>query len=91
MTPTSLRAHHFAGFAPGPRLIVLGAVHGNETCGTRAIERVLRELDGGHWQVRRGALTLLPVANPLAYAKGERRGERNLNRRLLPTYRPREF
>jgi len=27
----------FAGLAPGARLIVLGAVHGNETCGTQAI------------------------------------------------------
>ena len=38
----TLRAHSFAGLAgSGPRLIVLGAVHGNETCGPRAIERVL--------------------------------------------------
>ena len=37
----------YAGRAPGTRLIVLGAVHGNETCGTRAIERVLAELDRG--------------------------------------------
>jgi uncharacterized protein len=89
--PTMLRAHHFAGLEAGPKLIVLGAVHGNETCGTRAIERVLGELTGGQWQLQRGSLTLVPVANPLAYAKGERRGERNLNRRLLPTEAPREF
>ena len=25
-----LRAHQFAGLSPGPRLIVLGGVHGNE-------------------------------------------------------------
>jgi predicted deacylase len=83
-----LRAHHFAGFTAGPSLIVLGAVHGNETAGTRGIERVLAELDGGRWRIERGSLTLLPVANPLAYAKGTRMGERNLNRRLLPTDRP---
>jgi predicted deacylase len=86
---TALRAHHFAGLAPGPRLIVLGAVHGNETCGTRAIERVLRELDRGQWRIERGALTLVPVTNPLAYAQGTRMGERNLNRRLIPTEAPR--
>jgi succinylglutamate desuccinylase len=91
MTPSSLRAHHFAGFSPGPKLIVLAAVHGNEIAGTRAIERVLRELDAGQWQVRRGSLTLVPVANPLAYAKGQRRGQRNLNRRLVPTDAPGEF
>ena len=32
---------------PGTRLVVLGAVHGDETCGTRAIERVVAELDAG--------------------------------------------
>jgi uncharacterized protein len=86
-----LRAHHFAGFAAGPKLIVLGAVHGNETAGTRGIERVLGDLDGGRWRIERGSLTLLPVANPLAYDKGTRSGERNLNRRLLPTATPRAY
>ena len=92
-TPTTpmLQAHHYAGLEPGPRLIVLGAVHGNETCGTRAIERMRADLDAGRWTVQRGALTLVPVANPLAYARGTRMGERNLNRRLLPTDTVREF
>jgi predicted deacylase len=88
----TLRAHSFAGLAGGgPRLIVLGAVHGNETCGPRAIERVLAELDSGTLCIERGLLTLVPVTNPLAYAKGERRGERNLNRGLHPTDAPVEF
>ena len=90
-SPNALRAHQFAGLDPGPRLIVLGAVHGNETCGTRAIERVLADIDGGVLCIERGLLTLVPVANPLAYAKGERRGERNLNRRLLPSDAPAEY
>jgi uncharacterized protein len=85
---TALRAHHFAGLVPGPRLIVLGAVHGNETAGTRGIERVLAELDAGNWRIERGGLTLVPVTNPLAYAQGTRNGERNLNRRLMPTREP---
>jgi uncharacterized protein len=83
-----LRAHHFAGFAAGPQLIVLGAVHGNETAGTRGTLRVLAELDGGRWRVERGRLTLVPVTNPLAYQKNTRMGDRNLNRRLLPTNTP---
>ena len=81
---TSLQAHQFAALNPGPRLIVTGAVHGNETCGTRGIERVLAELARGEWALTRGTLTLVPVCNPLAYANARRTGERNLNRRLQP-------
>ena len=91
MTPTSLRSHTFHGLAPGPRLIVLGAVHGNETCGTRAIERVLAELDAGSLRIARGCVTFVPVTNPLAYARADRAGERNLNRRLRPNAAPRDF
>jgi uncharacterized protein len=86
--PTMLRAHHFSGLRTGPKLIVLGAVHGNETAGTRGIERVLAELDSGLWRIERGSLTLLPITNPLAYERGTRMGQRNLNRRLLPSAAP---
>ena len=78
----------YASERPGARLIVLGAVHGNETCGTRAIERVAHELDAGALRLMSGRLTLVPVANPLAYAEQRRAGDRNLNRKLAPTAAP---
>jgi len=81
----------YAARSPGTRLIVLGAVHGNETCGTRAIERVMAELDCGALTLAAGSATFVPVANALAYAHGRRAGERNLNRALRPTDTPREF
>jgi len=81
----------YAGRAPGTRLIVLGAVHGNETCGTRAIERVLAELDRGDLVITAGSVSFVPITNPLAYANGRRTGDRNLNRALQPTDTPREF
>lgn len=80
----------YAGAQPGPRLIVLGAVHGDEVCGTRAIERVIREIDAGALRLVAGRLTLVPVSNPLAYAEHRRAGDRNLNRKLAPTATPRE-
>jgi predicted deacylase len=82
---------HFATPSPGARLIVTGAVHGNETCGTLAIRRVLGDIERGHLTIVRGELTLVPVTNPLAYERGQRQGERNLNRKLAPTADPREF
>ena len=80
-----LRIHAFAALAPGPRLIVLGGVHGDETCGTAGIERAVAELDAGALSLTRGQLTLVPVANPLARRHGRREGERNLNRCFRPS------
>ena len=56
--PQILRSHAFSSLRPGVRLIVLGAVHGNETCGTRAIERVLSELDEGALKIVKGTVTV---------------------------------
>ena len=86
-----LRAHRCTGLQPGPRLIVTGAVHGNETAGTRGIRRVLAEIDAGTLDIVRGSVTFVPVCNPLAYAHGRRMGERNLNRRLQPTATPQDY
>lgn len=91
LTPTTLRIHRFAGLEPGPRLIILGAVHGNEVCGTRALERLIGELDGGTVQLVRGTLTLVPITNPLAYVLKQRQGDRNLNRNLQPNAAPADF
>jgi len=81
----------FATPGPGPRLVVTGAVHGNETCGTQAIRRVTAEIETGALRLVRGQVTFVPVTNPLAYAHRRRQGDRNLNRRLAPTDAPREF
>jgi uncharacterized protein len=81
----------YAGRAAGTRLIVTAAVHGNEICGTLAMQRLVAELDAGQLVIARGVLTLVPITNPLAYTLGRRAGDRNLNRALAPTAMPREF
>lgn len=83
--PDFLRIHGYASLESGPRLIVLGGVHGNETCGSAGIERIAAELDAGSLALLRGQLTLVPVANPLARRRLRREGERNLNRHFRPT------
>ena len=95
-TDNPQRPHHFKSISyaspnAGPRLIVTGAVHGNETCGTRGIQRVLAEIESGQIDIVRGQLTLVPVCNPLAYREGRRMGERNLNRRLQPSATPQDY
>ncbi len=90
-TQTQLRSHTFHGLAPGPRLLVLGAVHGNETCGTQAIMQLLQELDQGQLAIQRGTVTFVPVTNPLAYQLKQRSGERNLNRNMATCGIPQDF
>ncbi|MDR7294863.1 putative deacylase [Pelomonas aquatica] len=82
--PTHLRVHQFAGLQPGPRVLVTGAVHGNEIHGTKAMAEIIRQLDAGELALRRGTLTLVPIVNPLAHQLNRREGDRNLNRNLRP-------
>ena len=89
--PTQLRTLTYHGLAPGPRLLVLGAVHGNEVCGAKAIAQLIEELDSGALCIQRGTLTLVPVTNPLAHQLGQRTGDRNLNRNMAPSAIPQDF
>lgn len=86
-----LEAHRFSGDADGPKLIVLGAVHGNEVCGSIAIRQMLTALKAGDLRIRHGSVTFVPVTNPLAWKQRSREGQRNLNRWLQPTSQPAEF
>jgi predicted deacylase len=81
----------FRSSNPGPALIVLGAVHGNETCGAKAIPRIIASFEDGSLSLTRGQVTFVPVANPLAYQRKQRCGDRNLNRKLMPCGDPQEF
>ena len=82
---------NYTGLGKGPRLIITGAVHGNETCGTKAIRRVMEEIDSGKLLIAAGSVTFVPVTNPLAYALVQRSGQRNLNRNLFPNENPQDF
>ena len=89
--PEVLRWHSWSALAPGPSLLVLGAVHGNEVCGAHAVVRLVDALDEGRLQLQRGRLTLVPVANALAFGQNTREGERNLNRRFMPRAEPQDY
>jgi predicted deacylase len=88
---SSIAIHQFVSLLAGPKLIVLGAVHGNEVCGTLAIRRLIREIESGAVRIERGSLTLVPVTNPLAYQLKRRQGDRNLNRNMRMTDEPQDF
>ena len=90
-TPTHLRTHTYHGLAPGPALLVLGAVHGNEICGTQAIAQILQDMDNGALTIERGSVTFVPITNPLAHLLNRRFGDRNLNRNMAPSAIPQDF
>ena len=89
--PDVLQWHTWTSLNPGPALVVLGAVHGNEQSGATAIARTLHDFQTGRRVLLRGRLTLVPIANPLAFAQNTREGERNLNRRFLPREQPQDY
>lgn len=64
----------------GPHLLVLGAIHGNEKCGTEAISRLWAEMQAGILSLKSGTLTCVPICNPDAYAQDKRFVDANLNR-----------
>ena len=89
--PTHLATHSFHGLSPGPKLLVLGAVHGNVVCGAKAITQLLQDFNNGQFAIERGTVTFVPVTNPLAYQRQQRIGDRNLNRNRAPSAIPQDF
>jgi L,D-peptidoglycan transpeptidase YkuD (ErfK/YbiS/YcfS/YnhG family) len=85
---TPIEAVSFAGLQPGPKLLVTGAVHGNEICGPLAISRVIADCRAGKLAIRRGQVTFVPIVNMKAYRANTREGDRNLNRNLRERANP---
>jgi predicted deacylase len=65
-----------AGGADGPRLLVLAGVHGDEYEPMEAVRRLARRLESLTF---RGSVTLVPVANPTAFAAATRTGSDGLD------------
>lgn len=83
-----LAVHSFEAAQKGPKLLILGGVHGNETCGTLALHKLIGDLQAGKVQLKAGALTCIPLCNPQARILGQRFVDRNLNRDLSPKAAP---
>lgn len=70
----------FDSLAPGPRLLFLGGVHGDENPGILALTRLLEELHAGKIRLLRGKLTVVPRVNAGAAKRGVHFVDENLNR-----------
>lgn len=65
-----------AGQAPGPRLLILAGIHGDEYEPIAAVRRLAQRIDG---QRLCGNVTLVPVANHPAYLQRSRTGTDRLD------------
>ncbi len=65
---------------PGPKLLVFGAVHGWEICGTKAIQYWIEQFDSGAVSLKKGSVTFVPICNPRAQEQNVRKTEADLNR-----------
>jgi len=81
----------FEGLKSGPALLVFGAIHGQEICGSKAIHRAMQAIRDGQLGLARGSVTFVPVANPRAYQKRVRYTDENLNRVFQLTRRPNSY
>ncbi len=81
-TKWETRAFVRRGAEPGPVVMVVGGIHGDEVAGFRAADQIR------HWPIERGCLVVLPRANTLGLAAGRRTVPAalsyDLNRRFPP-------
>jgi predicted deacylase len=81
-------ALRFFSPGPGPRVLLLGGVHGEEKPGILALERLAGEFQAGRLSLVRGQLTIVPRANSEAVARGLHFVDENLNRIVRPQPAP---
>ncbi len=78
----------FPGTKPGAKLLIFGAIHGDELCGPIAIRKIMDQITSGKLVIQEGSVTFVPVANPEAHANNVRVHKENLNRVFKKTEHP---
>lgn len=66
----------------GPHIVLIGALHGNEIMGVEAIVKLVSFMENKGLNLKKGTLSCI-LGNPLAYEKGIRFFEQNMNRAFL--------
>ena len=84
-------SYHFDSGNAGPHLLLLGGIHGNETCGQVALQALVDEIDSGELPLKAGKVTLVPQCNPWACASNVRYVEANLNRVITRHENPQNY
>ncbi len=75
-----LTIEKFTSSETGINILLIGAIHGDETCGAYALHRLGHEIKSGKISLKKGSVTTIPIANPIAHARKARKINLNLNR-----------
>ena len=75
-----LKKYTFESEKKGPSVLFLGAIHGNEPAGAKAIYMVLEKFASKALTPIQGSISFIPVCNPQAFEKDVRQIDENLNR-----------
>jgi predicted deacylase len=75
-----IKQFHFKAEKAGPSVLILGAIHGNEKCGSKAAQNLIAQIESGTLELVCGAVTFIPICNPKAYDANQRYIDVNLNR-----------
>ena len=70
--PPFLHVHRFMVLKSGPRVVVFGAVHGNERCSSQDTAQVVDEQAARAFGIERGVLSIESVTTPYAYQQRTR-------------------
>ena len=69
-----------SGTQSGPNILFTGALHGNESCGTKALDKFLELLDSGKITLTSGSVTAVPITNVEAHRQKKRFVNEDWNR-----------
>ncbi len=72
----------------GKKLLVFGAIHGREVCWTKAIQKIIQEINSWNLTLLQWSVTFVPICNPEAQEKGLSFVDKNLNRVLKKHKKP---
>ena len=75
-----IKSFTYTGYNNWNHILVLGAIHGNEKCGTYAIQRIMQDIEQWKINILNGRITFIPICNPIAFKQDTRYVEENLNR-----------
>lgn len=74
------KTYQFTTTQNGKNILILGAVHGNETAGTIAQLKIIEQLKKQELKLKSGSITFIPIVNEEAHKRDERFVDINLNR-----------